>query len=279
MSQWIRVIFNDNGTKTDYSLDSADEGATVTLPVIAAEDSLIIGQSFPFNNFLVETSTVNTSSSNLTVSYWTGSGWTTAVDLLDGSKSSGRTFGRTGVVQFSPDRNSAWTMVTDTSDSSAPSELQGFEIYDMYWAKLTFSANFLISTAIKSISYAFTTDDILDSLDPEIERYQSSWETNKTSWVEQIKVASQMVVYDLKARGVVFNNGQIIKLEDFAIPTAFRTLMNIYGILGPSHEDRLKWASENYFKLMNQKNFSVDANGDGLKSRSEDVGFAVRGIR
>lgn len=279
MSQWIRLVFDDNGTYTDRSIDNADNTTTNVYAIVAAQDSLLIGQSFPFNNFLVDLSVVNTETSSLSIQYWGSNAWQDAVDVLDGTSLSGATFGRSGVVQFSPDRDTAWTLVEDTSNSFEPTELQGFEIYNMYWIKLSFSADLTVTTALRNISYAFTSDDILESLDPEVDRYLSSWETGKTTWLEQIKVASQMVVYDLKARGVVYNNGQIIKIEDFAMITAFRTLMNIYGILGSSHADRLVWASESYSKLMNQKNFSVDQDLDGLRSRSEDIGRAIRGIR
>lgn len=278
LAQWIRVLFNDNGTLIDYSIASQDPGTTIFLPFVNGEDYLYVGQSFPFNNLLLEVSTANDQSASISVDYWNGQAWQPAVDVLDATVTGGVALAKSAVVQFTPDRDSAWTNVTDTSDFT-PTGLSGTEIYHMNWLRLSWSADLNAATALSSVSYAFTSDDIIDALDPELDQFLTSWESGKTSWLEQIKVGSQMMVHDLRSRGIITNNGQIIQFDQFALPCAFRTMMNIYGILGTNYQDRLNWAKESYAKLLNQKNFLVDVDRDGRKSRGEDFGGPIKGIR
>jgi hypothetical protein len=50
LKNYIRVLYSDNGTISDMSLDLS-EGNGASFPVVAAEDYFYIGQYFPFNNF------------------------------------------------------------------------------------------------------------------------------------------------------------------------------------------------------------------------------------
>jgi hypothetical protein len=52
--QWIRVIDGDNGTLTDVSVENQEEGTTLAMDIVAAEDYIYVAQHFPFNNFWMQ---------------------------------------------------------------------------------------------------------------------------------------------------------------------------------------------------------------------------------
>lgn len=278
MSQWIRVFFSDNGTLTDYSLESSNKQA-FSVPMVAAEDFIYVGQQFPFNNFHLEIGTANDQASNMTVQYWTNKEWLDMVDILDGSKSSGNTIAQDGVVQFSPDRQTTWSITSDTTEGTNPPELTSIELYNLYWARIKVSTDLNASTTIKQIAYAFCTDEDLTALDPEINDFLTSWKSGKTSWLEQIKVASRMVVSDLKSRSLILHSGNIIRFDDYNLPTAFRTLANIYSVLGENYKDRRDWAIERYKAELEIKRHTVDIDRDAVEDRGEVSNVVTRGIR
>lgn len=276
--QWLRVLYSDNGVLTDYSIEAQND--TVPVAMVAEEDYIYFGQYYPFNNVYIELDTANTNASVISVEYWNSKQFVPAVDILDATKVSGITLSRNGVIQFSPDIDNNWTQVRDTSKQDAPAPLQTREMYDLYWARLKVSADLYAGTILKRVGYSFCTNAMLSGIDPEISQYLTPWGgSSKLNWDEQIQLASLHLVADLRGRGIVIHPGNILRFDDVALATAYRTLAIIYGPLGQAFDSRRAQALEQYEKLLNVKRFTIDSNTDGSVDRSEinnTVGQMIR---
>ncbi len=280
ISQWIRVIHSDNGVLSDKTIE-AQNNDSIPLPIVAAEDAIYIGQAFPFNNFHIDMSTVNDAASSISIEYWNKE-WNQAVDILDETKLAGATFGEDGVIQFSPDRNvGGWTRVSDPRQETDPSwGLSSIAAFDLYWIKLTFSADFNAASVLNSISYAFSNDILLEGIEPEIDEYKNAWGgASKSDWVEQIKIASQQVVADMKSREFIVHSGNVLRIDDVSMPTSYKTLVNIYAILGKDFTEKREFFVKRYNELMSKKRFTIDKDNDGFADRSEVENRFGRGVR
>lgn len=280
LNQWIRIFTSDNGVLTDVSLKSQNSSESFVVPEVSGQDYVYIGQYFPFNNFHIDLDVVNDQSASMNIEYWGSRDWQNAVDILDDSKVSGVSLSRDAVVQFSPDRERTWSIITDTSNNQSASELTSIDLYNLYWMRFSFDADINVLTAIKSIQYAFTNDSMLSAIDPEIDNYLTAWGgSSKTNWLEQIKFASQLVVSELKSRQMIIHSGNILRFDDVSVATAYRTLMVIYQQLGEGFINKFNHARDEFEKQLSQKRFTFDQNDDALVSRGEiqsTVGKLVR---
>jgi hypothetical protein len=279
LTQWVRTIFNDNSVLTDFSIESQNREA-FTIPYVAGQDYIYVAQYFPFNNMFIEVSTANDQASVASIDYISGKQWVAAVDVVDGTKSTGFSLGKTGVIQFTPDEYN-WTNINDPRKLNGSSlGIETLPIFDLYWIRLKFSADLKATTAIKSISYNFSSDRLLESIDPEIDNYKTAWGgSGKTNWVEQTMLGSQHVIADLKSKGLILAPGNILRFDDVCLATTYRTLMGIYAMLGKDFEEKYKNAEKEYKGLMDIKRFTFDKNQDG-KVQSNEISLTVaQGVR
>lgn len=282
LPQWLRAIYRDNGTLVDRSIALQNDDS-IPFEIVAAEDQLYIGQYMPFNNLYLEIATPNTNVSSVDVEYWTGSSnaFVGAVDILDGTSVNSISCAQSGVIQFEPDRDeSNWSRTVETQDTSnGIPELNAVQIYNLYWMRLVFDADFSVGTTLRRIGYKFTTDEFLESIDPEINLYLNSWETGKTDWNEQILVASQLVIADMKRRGLISHPGMVLRFDDVALATAYRTLMLIYAKLGEAFVGPKQDAMRNFRELMDIKRFTIDKSQDAEANLGEVNNVTWQGVR
>jgi hypothetical protein len=279
LTQWVRTIFNDNSVLTDFSIESQNR-ESFAIPYVAGQDYVYIAQYFPFNNFFIETDVANDQASVVSVDYISGKQWVAAVDIIDGTKASGISLSKAGVVQFTPDDYN-WTSIVDPRKIGGTSlGIEALPIFDLYWIRVKFSASLKATTSIKSISYNFSTDRLLESIDPEIDNYKEPWGgVSKTNWVEQTMLGSQHVVAELKSRGLILSPGNILRFDDVCLATTYRTLMIIYAMLGKDFEEKYKNAEKEFKVLMDIKRFTFDKNQDG-KVQSNEISLTVaQGVR
>lgn len=262
LNQWIRVFYGDNGVLTDYSLEAQDNTSTIPVEMVAAEDYLYIGQYLPFNNFFIEMDTANSNASVLSCQKWTGTEWDDCVDVIDATKSSGVTLAQNGVVQFSPDDDSSWIKVPNTRDDNNPSDLSSIAIFNLYWLRIKVSADLSAGTDIKRLTYKFSDDDILSTLDPDINEYLTSWEAGKTSWLDQILTASKLLVLDVRSRGMIKTYGQILRFDDVYHACAYETLSIIYSGLGPKFIEKKQEADKEYKRAIGSLKMTLDIDKD-----------------
>jgi hypothetical protein len=265
---YIRVFTKISASLVDKSLDNQDDTQTVALN-LGTSDYVYVAQRFPFTNIFMHMDTANSNASVMSVQYWDGTAWRDAVDVMDGTSTSGVTLAKSGMIQWSSDDEYTWNKVFDTEDSNSPSELQTLKVYNCYWARLKVSASLSASADSKEICYSFTTSQRLKDFDVEIDTYLNSFSNGKTDWIDEIKTASKLVVQDLKRLGLIVSNGQIIELDDVYVPTSLRALMLIYSHLGPSYNDKIAAKQKEYSDALNIRRFTFDSNADGKLDAGE----------
>lgn len=239
-------------------------GSGYVFAYTTAGGALYIGAEVPFNQIWIEPTVVNAVAANLTVKAWWSGAWQSVVDLHDGTKAQGGTasLAQAGRVQWSLDRLKGWDIV-DTSDDVTG--LEGTEIYQMFWLKLTWSANLTATTKLKFIGQKFSRDVDLYGIYPDLNNagMLASFASGKTTWIDQAYTAADAIVRDLISRKIVRARGQIFDHARFLDASIHKTAEIIYRGMGPAFEPQRKSASEDYSKAMNKDFFRVDANADG----------------
>lgn len=268
LHEWIRVITEDDTTYTDRSIDNGGSGSTLPLQLVAAEDAIYIGKQAPFNNFYYWASTVNTNSSTMSIQYWSNSSWNSAVDVLDGTALSGATLGRSGTVQFSPEINETWTRVTDTSETSnTPTELRSLTIYNLYWLKITVSADLSAGTTGKKIFYNFTDEQTVTSIDTDLARYKTALSISDLT--DKILLATKEILTKMKANRFVFDEGQVLRLHDFYLPTAYQVLVILLQDLGEDFRPKRELYINKVNDFLKVENLSLDTNNNAFLEYQE----------
>lgn len=280
LHNWIRVFHSDNNVMIDRSIEAQNNPDTVPLDLVSAQDWIYIGQYFPFNSVYFQMTAMNLAASSMQIQYWEGKEWFPAVDIIDGTRAGGATLGRTGIIQFSPDRDRSWVRIADTTERGSPVPLDTVEIYELFWLRMRPNADTTAGTTAKVISYAFTSDAMLSAIDPEIDEYLVPWGgVSKTNWDEQILLGSNHLVADLRARGLISTPGNVLRFDDVSLACAYRTLAFIYSRLGEAFAARKVDALENYRELLNLKGFTFDSSRDGVVQRQEITGTTAGLIR
>lgn len=271
LSQYIRLINSDNGTLTDYSLANQDTATTLPFAMVATEDYWYFAQRRPCNSFFVQVDTANTAASTLSIEYWVNDSteWRDALDVIDGTSSGGATFGKSGVVQFSANSEYNWDISGDIFSDNYPTTLSALNITNVYWFRMKVSADLDAGTLIKRIVYAFTSTQNVNSHDPKITNFYTSFATGKTNWDDEIINASYQVVRDLKEKEIILNRGQLLELEDVAIPTEYKTLENIYFSLGGDYLKKSEAMNKKYEKAICLKWITKDIFNGGRVNRFE----------
>ena len=262
LHQWIRVIGKKGSVFTDLSIKNADDAQTWVWDY----DAVYIGKQFAFNNFHFWIKTANATLENMKVSIWDGNDFENSVDVLDASAS----LSSSGIVQFVPGENDSWNRekTPDIPELSA-----GPTIYDLYWAKIEFENPIDITTDVKQLSYSFTDERFLTTLDTDIDQYLSP--LGQTDWIPQILMASMQTAVDLKARGLIIDEGQIIQFDDFYLSVAYKTLAIIYFSLGPDFNDKKQMAIKEYNANLKTRRLTIDKDMDG-KIDQNDMRNTIR---
>jgi hypothetical protein len=276
--QYLRVINSDNGVLKDLSLRNQEEGQTIPMALVVNEDYIYLGQHYPFNNFFIQTNVANDVTADLGIQYWDSKTWRDAVDILDGTAdNNGKPLTKSGIVQFSPDPQYGWFITSDTKRGSYPAELETLNIFNVYWLRLKYSATLKNTTAIKRFTFAFSRHQQIDSYDAKINQYLDSFAPGKTNWDDEIVTATLMLIRDLKRRGLAQNQGSVLRLDDFSIPTDWKTLELIYRSLGGDYKEKLAEAKEQYNFTLSLERYSIDRDEDAFLSRGE-INNSVRSM-
>lgn len=265
-----RIIFKDNTVLNDVSVNLNEfRLSNVTLPIVAAQDSLYIGSELPFNHRYFHVGTANTAASVISVAIWDGTEWEPAVDVLDQTAVGGKTFSQSGIISWSPDRNgSGWGLEDTTEDISALSTLK---IYDLYWAKFTFSADLSLTTALKYVGHKFSRDEQLAGIYPELalSATMAQFESGKTTWDEQHIKASEIVVRDLIRKYKASSVNQVMNWESYSGASLHQLAAIVFRAFGDDYQDQLDQALKDYKIAFNIESTQLDKNKNGKLDRSE----------
>lgn len=264
-----RVIFSDNGTLSDISVEVNDfRSQAQVLPVVAAQDYIYIGSLLPFNHKWIQTSVVNDQASAMSVDIWWSRGWVAAVDLFDLTKSSGVTLAQPGILRFTMNRLKGWDRELDSADVTG---LTGTNINNYYWIRLSFSADLNAATALSYIGHKFSDDDDLYAYYPDLNNsvIQGRFEAGKTDWNEQHFMAAEIIIRDLRAKDIIFERDQILDYELFLEASVHKVAELIYWAFGSAYADHVTRARQLYTEAMNLKRFNLDINRDGQLTEAE----------
>jgi len=259
-----RVILSKSGALTDISTLVNDYKEGVAVIDLAADDYIYIGSEFPFNHKHFEISVANALASVFAVQYWDGAAWQTVVDLVDETATAGALLAKSGKVSFVPDNDKpGWSCQDDTKRIPALATLR---IYDLYWSRFKVSASLTGTAAIKYVGQLFSSDPGLYGFYPDLNNATLRLAFNagvvKNDWREQHLNAAEVIVADLRARGVLVRRDQIMDETLYTQAAIHQTAAIIYGGLN-GHADQLKAALASYSKAINMRYHEIDKAGRG----------------
>lgn len=274
-----RVIYSDDGTLTDISTEMSNyhSGTYTFSGFVAAEDYIYIGNIVPFNHFYLKMDTASVASTTMSVAYWSGSGWTSVVEVED------ETVGLTtdGFVTFVPNRSYGWSNANTNGQGQTVTGLSTLTIYDKYWIRVSFNNDLTADSVIGWLGQKFADDNDLGSEYPDLLRSTvlAAFETGKTDWEEQHVRSSELIVKELISKNIIYGKGQILDRSSFMLPTVSKTAEIIFNSFGDDYLDQKKAARDEYDLRMNKSIYDVDSNLDGEltgKEMSTRQGFMSR---
>lgn len=269
-----RVLFWDASASsfTDITkLVNSYDGVSASLSFDAG-DKLYMGSYYPINHKYLNITSANVTSSSVSIEYYGSNKWNPVVDTLDYTESAGVPLAASGILQFTPDRDEGWNLVTDTSDEPPLTEFaSGPVVYDKYWTRIGFGA------AIGAVSISYVGSLLADEAEllreyPHLNQsvLLNSWESGKTDWLEQRIVGSEYVVQDLIRKSVIIERSQVLDialLREAAIHKTAEVIMT--GLGAKNYMDEIAAASKRYSESINIRKFDVDSNANGQKDRFE----------
>lgn len=277
-----RIIWSDNGVLKDLSIQLNEfHTGSVVFPFSASQDYLFIGSDLQFNHRHFEMSVVNALPSVPTVHYWNGTAWKQAVDVIDQTSLSGATLGQSGILSFSTNKTDNW-LIDDTKDGNQEiTGLATLTIYDLYWMRLSFSADFTLTSAIKYIGWKFCSDLDIKAQYPDLVRQDvyDQFEVGKANWTEQIIACSETIVRDLQTRGQIQSGSQILEWDLFTESCVHRTAELIFTAFGKDYVTNRDQARKYYEDSMKLALMNIDVNGNARLDpvdRKTKMGFTNR---
>jgi len=231
--------------------------------------TLYVGAELPFNHKYFELSTVNAAAKVLSsIHLWNGSTWVACVDINDGTAVAGVAFAQSGAITWARDiLLSGWSSQSDSNDIAA---LAGTRIFNLYWAKFTWSTA-TGAGVCKYIGERFNTDEDLFSLYPDLRStgLMTSFKTGKTDWKDQSFIAANEVVQHMRRNGIIIRREQILDTSLYNAAGIHKTAEIIYNGLGNGSFDKAAKAEKNFIQSMNIKFPEVDRDGSGDLSTTE----------
>ena len=272
-----RIIYSDNTVLNNITdeLNNYHTGET-GITFVAAEDALYVGSNLPFNHLYCKMgATVNENASVMTVELWDGTEWQAVAELNDGTDLSGATFGQSGYVEFTPDKNENWTR-EDTVDADGTESVTGLgdiKIYDKYWVKITASADLTANLTIAWIGQIFSDDDDLDSEYPELldTSLMSAIKSGKTDYQEQAVRSANIIIKDLKRKKIILDKNQILVREDLMLSSVSKIAEITYTMLGDDYVDNKAAAKKEYIERLNSAFPIVDKNNNARVEPVETI--------
>ncbi len=260
-----RVIWKNNGVTTDITKNvTGPLSDSIVLDYKAADDRIFIGSVLPFNHLFFDFIVANNDAVTPTVKVWTGTQWTTVVDLQDET----RGWFAPGKIMWSVPRETSWIRELDSFDAEG---LEDTVIYNMYWAELSFSADLDALTDLKTVGQRFSDDSDLFSFYPDLSQtgLLEQFETGKTTWNEQSLAASEACIAYLKAKNIIKVDSQVMKPDQLKMAAIHKTAEIIYSAFGAAYKDDKIEARKDFEKAIDLKFLNVDENADGNLSLSE----------
>lgn len=261
------VIYSDNGSLEDLTTTLNTRTAnSKAFTFTASEDAIYIGSLNPFTSKYLRQTVQNSNASDLTLQYWDGDTWRDASHTRDETSPAGTPFASSGYVSFTTDKRYCWKK-EDTTDNGSESVtgLGGITLYNMYWVKLTYSAD--IDMTLDWVGDMFCTDEQIRDMSPRVleSEFMDDWESGKTDWEDQRAISSDLLISEMQTINLDTPNMLLDKSELY-LPAIYRTLAVIYNEMG---DDERAERYMNRVDVLLRQSFTKDVNGDGIASKSE----------
>jgi hypothetical protein len=276
-----RVIWKNAGSLSDLSVNLNDYlagGETIAFNT-ATSDYLYIGSDLPFNHKYFEVQTANDQAASISIDIWYGGAWVPAVDIIDTTKVSGVSLAQSGLIQFRPEHDKGWDKEAYSEDVTG---LENTDYYNMYWIRLSWSADLKATTALNYIGEKFSTDNEMYTEYAMLNNsaWKSKVKSGKTDWNDQHFSAAQYIIRDLKSRRVISSEHQILDSSLFTIPAIHKAASICFSLLqGEEMAKNAAIASNRYEKYIKMDNYFIDMDRDAEPSdyeRSVQFGELIR---
>jgi hypothetical protein len=107
----------------------------------------------------------------------------------------------------------------------------------------------------------------LNSIDYNIDNFLAP--LGATTWDKHIMLASEQICSILKGRQFIVDSGNVIRLDDVNLITAYKTLSIIYYNLGDDYREKRNDAERIVNDILSAGRFSFDKNSNGLQDTEE----------
>lgn len=271
-----RIIWSDNGTNIDISNEMASvAGVSKVLPIVAAQDYIYLGSELPFNHRYISVSVANDQTSAISaVDLWNGSTWVAALDVQDFTQgTAGKTLSQSGHIMWTPDPTKSWMKDNTNHAGHTITGLSGASIFNLYWVRLTFSADLKATTALQYIGHKFADDNDLRLVYPDLIRtaVYTQFSVGKTSWEEQHIMAAETIIRDLKQKGIVKSGNQVLDWRLFTDASVHKLAEIIYNSFGQDYRDLKQDAAQYYQKALSMVFTNTDQNKNARLDEEELV--------
>lgn len=269
MDRKQRVIFKDDTVISDLSASLNDYSAgNATVAIVAADDAIYIGSELPFNHKFIQVATPNSIASTISAHIWNGSDWSQVADLVDQTAVGGKTLAQSGKISFTPNRDIAgWVC---EYDSARVEGLETTKIYDLYWLRLTFSADLSATTALAYVGNLFNTDASLYLQYPDLNSAAIlAAFGNSTTWIKQSLTAAEIIVQDLRNAKVLIRRDQIMDDTLLTIAGVHKTAQLIYMGLGNGHTTQRDYAERLYKASRDVRFQEIDRRAMGIATQTD----------
>ncbi len=268
-----RIIYSDDGTLQDLSINLQNyHSGTNAFTMISAEDNIYIGSKRPFNHIYLkfDGTNINANASVLSVAYWDSGEWRDMVNLLDETSLAGATFAQSGFVTWLTDKSYSWTRENTNYGGNSIAGLTSIELYDLYWCRLSVSADLSADVTLSWAGQKFSNDNDLGAEHPELIRpnFMAAYESGKTNWEEQHVAATEIIVDDLISKELILFEDQLLCKEDLRPCAVKKVAQMIFTGMGEDYEDNRAGAEKEYYTRLNKALPSVDKNSNAR----EDIG-------
>jgi len=278
-----RIILSKNSVLTDLSNELKDPiSGSSTINVVALQDYLFLGSDFPFTSRFFLPGVVNTSASVISgVDIWDGNAWIPSVEVMDETAVGGKTLAQSGHISWVPDNLKNWQRYPTNQGGLSITGLSSVTIYELYWARIKFSADLLGSTTLKYVGYRFANDEQLAAEYPDLIRSDvlSNFQTGKLNWNEQHIKAAEKIVDDMRSQGLIASGGQILDHNQFVHAGVHKVATMIFNAFGKPFVENKKAAIGEYNSALKKAVYNLDTNADGnldISEMTEKQGFGTR---
>jgi len=274
----MRAIVKLSGVLNDLTKEFEKyKSGQATLSYISG-DYLYLGSDAPFNHFYFKMGdVVNAVSASMAVEYWRNKEWISMIEVIDETSA----LSSSGFVSFVPNKNHNWSKSHTNFQNQVVSGLEGVVIYDLYWARISFSQTLTSNIKINWVGHLFSDDEDLYSEYPQFNStsLKTCFEAGKIDWEEQHVKAADLLIKDLKRQGIITNTTQILDKEVYSLASVSRVAQMIFTSLGDDYSDNVSSAKEEYKARLDSSIYRIDSNNDAIlddKEKGSRQGYLSR---